>query len=204
MSQAVVIVHGLFMSPLVMTVLEKRLQRLGYITYNFGYPSRHYSHKTLERLHRLCCSIEEDEIYFLGHSLGGIVINHYISEYQAPAKCKRIVTLGTPYKGSRIAEYFSHTAYGNVLFGHERTKQVLIYGITKKTQLPVGVIIGTKNIGVGFAFGIEQGDGTVSLDEASLSSATDQYYLPLSHTALIYSKRAVHLTDQFFSTGHFR
>lgn len=203
MSQAVVIVHGLFMSPLAMKVLEKRLQDLGYETYNFGYPSRQYTHRTLERLHALCCSIKADEIYFLGHSMGGIVINHYLSEYTAPEQCRKVVTLGTPYNGSRIAKYFSHSAYGNLLFGHDQTEQALISGITGATQLPTGIIIGTKNIGVGFAFGIEQGDGTVSLEEASHPLATDQYYLPVSHTALIYSKRAARLADHFFKHGRF-
>jgi pimeloyl-ACP methyl ester carboxylesterase len=203
MSKALIIVHGLYMSPLVMKVIERRFHRLGYITYNFGYPSRRYSEKTLQRLHTLCESINEDEIYFLGHSMGGIVINHYLSQFNAPEKFCKIVTLGTPYNGSRIVKYFAGTTYGELLFGHERTKEVLVSGVSQITPLPIGVIIGTKNIGVGIAFGINDGDGTVALDEATLPWATDHFYLPLSHTALIYSKRAVILADNFFRKSRF-
>lgn len=203
MSKAIIIVHGLFMSPMAMRVIELRFRQLGYDTYNFGYPSRHYSHKTLDRLHALCSSLNHDSIYFLGHSLGGIVINHYLSKYQTPKTCKGVVTLGTPYHGSAIAEYFTNTPYGELLFGYSDTSRVLITGVSESVKIPIGVIIGTKNFGFGFAFGLEKGDGTVGIEEAKFDGATDQVFLPLSHTALVYSKRAVSLAHRFFTTNSF-
>ncbi|MHA2936940.1 esterase/lipase family protein [Vibrio sp. RC27] len=204
MSKAIIIVHGLFMSPTAMRVIELRFRKLGYDTYNFGYSSRHYSHKVLDRLHALCCSLKHDNVYFLGHSLGGIVINQYLGEYQAPANCKSVVTLGTPYHGSKIAQYFSTTPYRDFLFGHDKTSQVLSNGVSEFTRLPIGVIIGTKNIGVGLAFGIERGDGTVDIKEATFDGATDQVLISLTHTALIYSKQSVKLAHSFFMSNKFK
>lgn len=204
MQKAVVIVHGLYMSPVVMKLIERRFRALGYKTYNFGYRTRQYSKLTLKRLHSFCSKITEDHVLFLGHSLGGLVICDYFLQYKPQFKSTKIVTLGTPFHGSQIVHTLANTHLAKWLFGRKNTQKILHDGLTcDLKELPVGVITGTLNVGVGLFFGIENGDGTVSHTEAYLPWATAQTTIHTNHTGLLYSHHAVRLADKFFTHNHF-
>ena len=44
------------------------------------------------------------EIYFIGHSKGGVVLNYLLNEYETNNKIKEnVITIGVPYKGTPLA-----------------------------------------------------------------------------------------------------
>lgn len=146
MAKAVVIVHGLYMNAFSMKWLEKHFRQLGYNTYNFSYVTRQYSSLTLNKLHQLCTNVKEDELFFLGHSMGGLVIHQYLSTYPMQALTLKVVTLGTPYNGSVLANHLHEKHLSAWLFGQSSTKNILLKGVPDKLTFPTGSIIGTKNL----------------------------------------------------------
>ncbi|MBN8218845.1 MAG: alpha/beta fold hydrolase, partial [Spirochaetes bacterium] len=44
------------------------------------------------------------------HSMGGLVAEHYLYFGPSPSNVRRVITLGTPWQGSRIAELATETA----------------------------------------------------------------------------------------------
>ncbi|RQW64567.1 alpha/beta hydrolase [Vibrio viridaestus] len=204
MTKAVVIVHGLYMNAFTMKWVEKYFIEKGYRTYVFEYTTRQYSDLTLFKLDQLCSEIKENEILFLGHSMGGLVIHQYLSRYKLRADIIKVITLGTPYNGSTVAQHLSDKEYSDWLFGKgSTTKEILTQGIHQQLPFPTGSIIGTSNIGIGYFFGIEDGDGTVAIRDAHTRWATDEAYVNTNHMGLLYSKKAVELADSFFTNNHF-
>ena len=46
---------------------------------------------------------QSDQVDLVGHSMGGLVIRAYLTEDSARAKIRRVVTLGSPHGGSKLA-----------------------------------------------------------------------------------------------------
>ena len=81
MSKSLILVHGLFMKPLVMKFLEWHFKKLGYTTYQFAHPSREFSETTLHSLTALIDSMTTDECYMVGHSMGGLIAKQVLQEH---------------------------------------------------------------------------------------------------------------------------
>ena len=62
-----------------------------------------------------------DKIHFVAHSLGNLVIRHYLGDQQqveaAETRLGRIVMLGPPDNGARLAEVFGQTGWFQFLLG---------------------------------------------------------------------------------------
>ncbi len=109
-NKAVVLVHGLGSSRLVMWLLARRLQRRGLRVVNWGYNS---TRGTLQQHGRnLYCELESlvaddsvKEVHLVTHSMGGIVARTALT-YGTPAKVRRMVMLCPPNRGSRVASFF--------------------------------------------------------------------------------------------------
>lgn len=206
MSEKIFLIHGLFMHGVVMQYMESQLKRLGYEVHTFSYRSIKYS--LPENAEKLIAFVEEssnegDVRHFVGHSLGGLLIR--LAYEQAPQYFTgRIVTAGTPHSGSEVARRVASAihegilgkAYDNALDGELPAW---------RGEVELGSIAGTKCIGIGMALeDLERpNDGTVTVSETHLDKATDYLELPISHTALVYSKRVVQQTDNFLKNGRF-
>src|SRR5439155_5575717 len=72
---AVVLVHGLWLSGWCMLLLAWRLRRCGFRTYRFSYRSvRKGLRENAAALRAFSDAIDASTVHFVGHSLGGIVI----------------------------------------------------------------------------------------------------------------------------------
>ncbi|MFQ5993846.1 MAG: esterase/lipase family protein [Acidiferrobacterales bacterium] len=206
-SKAVVLVHGLWLAGWCMVGLSRQLKHCGFDTrHNFSYPSvTHNLLENAEALHRYVRSLEASAVHLVGHSLGGLVIRalFHLHPDQPPG---RVVTLGSPHRGSYPAAMLTRTALGRRITG--RSIQQLLAGMPDYWSLPdrdFGVIAGDLSIGMGVFFpGLPRpNDGVVTLEEAYLPGATDSVTVHVSHSALVLSANAGRQVCHFLKTGRF-
>jgi len=206
MSKAIVITHGLFMKKEVMIFLHKEFEKLGYQVYNFGYDTRKFSGETIEKFKNYIVQIPEPQVYFVGHSLGGLLIRRYFESYNPSFEDTCIITLGTPHKGSSLGKKVQESIFSG-LIGSASTSG-MVNGLPEwdSSLADLGCIVGVTNIGVNNLFNIEKGagDGTVLVSEAVCDNAKDVIEVNSNHTALIYSKTSVKLVDNFIKTRSFQ
>lgn len=212
-----ILIHGLHQNRHAMYLFAKQLQSLGYPTYCHNYASLQDSidDHSSSLNHWLCANHDPKKpIHLIGHSLGGLVIRHFLANYPT-WQIGRCVTLGTPHQGSVCANYIKHhfaplisRAYLGALDG---TCPPLPSGIS------LGIIAGNKPWGVGMAFlgyhnqkykrsltaTLGEHDGTVYISETHLAGATDHLILPTTHTGLLIDKLATYQTVYFLEHGQF-
>jgi pimeloyl-ACP methyl ester carboxylesterase len=103
----VVLVHGLFRTPRSWSTLRRHLEKEGFSTGVFGYPSLtgrfevHGRHLARE-LRRLDGDRDFTRVHLVGHSLGNLVIRAALAE-RTPKKLGRVVMLVPPNRGSPVA-----------------------------------------------------------------------------------------------------
>lgn len=206
MSEKVFLVHGIFMHGYIMQYIQRQLQKRGYVVYCFSYRSvrRSLSDNAALFIDFVENHREDGDIcHFVGHSLGGLLIRH---AYALSPECfsGKVVTLGTPHNGSEVAKRVVSDLHEQIIGG---AFEGALDGQLPPWQglVPLGSIAGDKCIGLGTVFNSleKPNDGTVTVKETQLTRQTDHIILPLSHTAMVYSSRAVKQVDYFLSHGKF-
>ena len=56
-----------------------------------------------DEVEKVMAESQSDQVDLVGHSMGGLVIRSYLTEDHARAKIRRVVTLGSPHGGSKLA-----------------------------------------------------------------------------------------------------
>lgn len=107
-ARPVVLVHGYAMARSNFLILARRLRAAGlgpihaYEYWSMASTSR--AAAGLERyLERLCERRGYAEVDLIGHSLGGLVARHAVTIGGAAARVGRVVTLGSPHRGTRTS-----------------------------------------------------------------------------------------------------
>jgi pimeloyl-ACP methyl ester carboxylesterase len=180
------------------------LHRDGFKIRHFAYPATSASLGAhAGSLYEFARTTKADGLHFLGHSLGGLVILRMLSE-TPDLPPGRIVLLGSPLGGSIVARRMRNLPGSGKLLGEARTSLEAGY-----SQLPgdreTGLIAGSMGVGLGLFVGGTggRGDGTVSLDEASIPGLQDRMVLPVSHSGLLYSNNVARHAANFLETGRF-
>jgi len=204
MKEAVILVHGLWTNGLEMWRLRQQLTDAGYDCYLFRYSSmRTTPEENAKRLNDYAKSLSAPIVHFVCHSLGGLVVLHLFD--QCPTqKPGRIVLLGTPVNGSAVAQRLYKNILTRWLLGRSG-EGLLGERPNWFNWRDLGIIAGTLPIGAGILLGGLSGpnDGTVAVDEAVLSGATDFITLPVSHTGLLYSEQVATQVVTFLRAGKF-
>jgi len=205
MTQAVVLVHGLWMRGPDMLLLRYRLRRCGFVTYQFSYPTTRCTvDEAAQLLQRFIAKIPEATVHFVAHSLGGLVVQRCFIKYpdQRPG---RVVTLGTPYQGSAAARGLARFRAGRFFLGTSYKHGLADHSRQWTAAQPLGVIAGDLSIGGGRIFGglSSANDGTVGMDEARIPGAAEQRVVHVSHMGLLISPQVARLTCAFLRSGRF-
>lgn len=201
----VVLVHGLWYRCWSMALLKKRLAAHGFQVRCFSYPTlAHRPELSARALAGFCRKSGSNTVHLVGHSLGGLLILAMLGQggYQ-PAG--RLLLLGTPLAGSRVARRIAAWPGGKLLLGH--SGDLLADGAGAAGQAwTCGMIAGTRGIGLGRLSGVRlgPGDGTVALEETHHQMVSERLELPVSHTGLLASRTVAEQVTHFLANGHFR
>lgn len=202
--EAVILVHGLWLTGLVTTYWKVCLQRAGFHVVVFSYAStRRNLSENAKQLSQLISSLSDSRINLIGHSLGGLLILKALSQHP-DKRIKRIVLVGTPYQGSKVAMTLAKRNWGRSILG--RSMMELIHAPLIPTQgVAVGVIAGSLTVGLGRLICRlpEPHDGTVSVEETKIPDMEDHIVLPVSHTSMLLSKSVMGQAVFFIRHGQF-
>jgi pimeloyl-ACP methyl ester carboxylesterase len=203
----VVTVHGLWMHVGSMVVLQRRLESQGFRVHAFGYPS--VTHALTDNAAALAAFIEQvpgDVVHLVAHSLGGVLIRTML-ERAAPARLGRIVMLGSPLRGSRIGARTARLPGGRRIVGKSIVDLNERGGFADwVAAVPAGCVAGCLPLGAGWLVGgfLEANDGTVAVAETRVPGLADHIVLPVSHVALLWSKRVSEQARYFLEHGRFQ
>ncbi len=212
-ADCVILLHGLARSSTSFLFMKNALQGIGYDVVNADYPSRDgsiadLSKETLPRAINECDP--NKEIHFVTHSLGGILVRHYLKHVEEkPVNLGHVVMLGPPNKGSPVVNRLRNLP-GFGLWNGIAGKQLGTEANSVPNQLgPVdyslGVIAGKQSIAPLFSSIIEgPDDGKVSIESTKVEGMTDHIILPITHTFMMNSPAAFRQVAHFLREGQFK
>ena len=214
----VILLHGLIRSSGSMSVMEKHLQGQGFTTVNFSYAS---SRKSVGE-HAVALKSVIDglgdqvtDIYFVAHSLGNIVIRHYLHDTTNPQtqqngdpRIRRIVMIGPPNQGSKVARTFKNSHLFRAVAGKSGDQLARDWAkLVPQLATPsaeFGIVAGGQENEAYSHFLLKgKDDYTVSVDETKLTGATDFMVRPLLHGTMMNQPIVLQATTRFFKEGHF-
>ncbi|MEM1059782.1 MAG: alpha/beta fold hydrolase [Verrucomicrobiota bacterium] len=200
-----VLVHGLWMTGYEMGLVRQYLRRAGYRTYRFCYPS---VSKPLDwnvnRLYDFVRQLPPGEVNFVGHSLGGVMIQQLLNRH--PKACTgRVVAMGSPFNGSWTARRFSRWPLAGVTIGRSITEVMEPHEARLDADVDFGVIAGDLSFGVARFIGGFPGpnDGTVGVEETRLKDATDHVVQHINHFGMLSAKGSLRQMVHFLEHGRF-
>ena len=104
----VLLVHGLFMRATMLRPMMAQLRRRGYQCLALTYPTRKQTlHDSVaQHLPRIVEFAGDAPLFAIGHSLGGLYIRQLHQQWPHGLAAGRVVTPGTPHRGSKDGRYF--------------------------------------------------------------------------------------------------
>lgn len=216
--KAVLVLHGLGDSRWTMARLAKYLEEQGgYTVFNVSYPSTRETiaqyARSLDNILRNLQGIEE--INFVAHSLGNIVVRRYLGDCLTPAghepdpRIKRFVMLGPPNHGSIAANALANNPLFTAVLGkpgQELGREwAWLEGSLATPPCEFGIIAG----GLGNPHGFNpllpgDDDGIVTVESTRLDGSADFVTVPVLHSCLMNDHRVQRCTLTFLRTGRFR
>lgn len=211
-SDTVVLLHGLGRTDLSMLRMKMALQGRGYRVVNLDYPSTQHSievlaEETLAPEVAECCADAEGKVHFVTHSMGGIVLRHYLAEHQLP-NLGRVVMLSPPNRGSEIADWVAENPMLEALMGPAVEELGTEAGSVPNQLGPVefelGVIAGNRTLNPIFSRMIPgEDDGKVAVDRTQVRGMSDFLVVPHSHTYIMMSDEVISQVAHFLERGRF-
>ncbi len=206
--------HGILINRFFFLPLELYFKSKGYTVINRGYPSTKKSIE--EHAKDLWIEVKEVvdpvrepyEIYFLTHSLGGLILRYALTHFDFPP-VKRAVQLAPPNNGSIKARSLNRYSFFKSLAGSEAGQQLTEEpeGIFTECGIPQNVDLGII-AGVGSPMSFLQTpipkphDGVVSLEEARLPGVPLKE-VESNHTTMLFNPTIWKTAHQFLETGSF-
>lgn len=210
----VILLHGMGRSHRSMAAMARHLVSAGYRVVNLDYPSTNTSIEMLsegvvsETVQR--CRLEHPPapVHFVTHSLGGILVRHYLQTHRLPPG-SRIVMLSPPNQGSEIADLLKDFFLYRWMMG-PAGQQLGTGADSVPNQLgpvdvPVGIIAGDSTLEPWFSVRLPgDDDGKVSVTRSRLAEMADFLVVHKSHGFIMNDPQVIAQTLYFLEHGGFR
>jgi pimeloyl-ACP methyl ester carboxylesterase len=220
--RAVIMLHGLGRSRDHMAALGAHLEGDGKFTWiNMGYASTRGS---LDDHAQSLASVIDglqgiDEIHFVCHSLGNLVVRRYLGEAVQPnprwkidARLKRMVMLGPPNNGAQLAQVAA-----NLLDDHDLARLIMgasawqlarEWGQTQKLLATPTFEFGIISGGLGDGQGLNplldgDDDLVVRVEETRLAGAADFRIVNARHSQMVHDPLVQQYMLTFLEHGYF-
>jgi len=210
--EVVVLLHGVLRSSRNTATLGKRLEEQGFNVVRLDYASTCLPlEKHAENLGRVVASLNgATTIHLVGHSMGGLVTRRYLGNGKPDPRIKRIVMLGTPNRGSEVADVVADLKlYGFILgpAGQELCTDKKAVGVA--CTLPQGIEAAVVAGGLGRKPGINpllkvDNDGLVTVESTKLEGACDFLQVKAHHGALMRNAEVAEAVAEFLRRGKLR
>jgi len=208
----VILLHGLARTASSMEKLQNHLEQAGYRVVNVDYESRKHAVEQLANMAigeglQQCHKQSVERIYFVTHSLGGILVRQYLNQHRIP-ELSRVVMLGPPNQGSEVVDKLRNMPGFEALNGPAG----LQLG-TGETDIPrqlgpvdfeLGVIAGTQSINLILSTYLPAtDDGKVTVKSAQVEGMQDFITLPVTHPMMMKNASVIAQILHFLQHGAF-
>jgi len=210
--ECVIVLHGLGRTHNSMSQVEKELLKEGYFVWNESYPSRLapvqvLSAEAIENGLDYCQNTKAKKYHFVTHSLGGILIRHYLQS-NSIENLKKIVMLGPPNQGSEVADklnnnylYQQYTGPAGQQIG---TDENSLPNRLKPILGTIGIIAGNLSSDPWFSPIIPgEDDGKVSVMRTRLKEMSDFIIVSSGHTFMMRDHSVIEQIIHFLRHGVF-
>lgn len=216
--KAIIVLHGLFRTRSSMTSLSSALAKSGrYNVFCVSYPTTRGSIEQHARsLDNIIRSLEGiSEINFVAHSLGNLVVRHWIHDFTAAGRTLpqgqsfgRMVMLAAPNRQPKLATLLVRGPVANFVAGPAAESMATGWEkLEPKLAIPpfeFGVLAGGKGDNKGFNPLLPgDDDGVVTVESTRLPGARDFRLVPVLHSFFMNDKRVQEYAMRFFEHGHF-
>ena len=209
--EAVLLLHGLWMSRHVMFPLQSALEAAGFQAVALGYRSTRGNlaehHERIDEA-MLTLAAAAPRVHLLGHSMGGVIALSYLMRCSASptaGRLGRVLLLGSPVVRCAAANDFGSHAAGRLLMGSSVALWQSALPLSVPPGREVAVVAGTESFGLGPLFVTLDGpnDGVVRVEETQLPGLCAQLQLPVSHTGMLFSAEVARQSAAFLRHGRF-
>jgi hypothetical protein len=186
------LVHGLWRTPLSFLLLVRRLRGWGYQTEVFGYAAVAQGYdaivsRLVERLERLA---RAGPYAVIGHSLGGVLLRSALAHLASQPE--HFVMLGTPNRPPRLAQTLGVRWVYRRIMGEcgVNLSSPLFYASLPLPRVSYTIVAGTAGPrGRWSPFGYEPNDGIVAVSETRILDDDPLVLLPVTHTFMMNNAR---------------
>jgi len=183
------LVHGLWRTPLSFVLLARRLRAWGYHTEQFGYAAvaQRYDAivaRLVKRLERVAAA---GPYAIVGHSLGGVLLRSALAQMTGPPPW-HLVLLGTPNRPPRLAHVLCKHWWYRRLMGEcgANLASPGFYARLPVPEVPYTIVAGTAGPRAGWTpFAGELNDGIVAVSETRIRDDDSVVALPVTHTFMM-------------------
>ena len=211
-NECVILLHGLARKSASMKKMEAFLIQNGYDVLNIGYPSRKeniesLSISTFEKIKQETEKKPYQNIHFITHSMGGILVRHHLKNNEIP-KLGRVVMLSPPNNGSEAVDKLKSNFFFKRLNGPAGQQLGTNESSVPKQLGPIdfeaGILIGDRSINWILSSMIPgKDDGKVSVESAKVKGMKDFKVINATHPFIMKNKEAMNEALHFIETGNF-
>ena len=211
-AESVIVLHGLRRTPASMAILVARLEDAGDGVTSFGYSSTSEPMEALidqlEAAVALCCADHPEDVHFVTHSMGGVLVRSYLSQQPEPHN-GRVVMLSPPSQGSEIVDAFADSPRLRALFVGPAASELGTdsAGIARKlgpVRFDLGIITGDKSLSpIGSWVIPGPDDGKVAVGRANVEGSADFLVISATHTFIMNRRDVARQVVHFLQNGRF-
>lgn len=211
-SEAIILLHGLARTSRSMNKAAKLLAVYGYRIVNVDYPSRSaeigmLAQKYIAQALKQCEVNGVNKIHFLTHSMGGILLRHYLSNHSID-KLGRVVMLAPPNQGSEVVDKLGSWKLFYALNGPAGlqldTGDNSVPNRLGAVDFELGVIAGSKTVNLLLSRLIPGvNDGKVAVSRTQVAGMQDFIVMPVSHPFIMRSEAVIMQALYFIQQGAF-